>query len=214
LSGAGSLPPRRAIAAFAALGAAGALVGCPLPQPLPDYPEGQPITPPRIVVNDGARQIALPATVVRVPVGCATPPVYDVSAALRDANTLETFEARWFVNYEPTNQTTANPLRRDSIAAPATDATDPTLRATPAFSFRPYDHAPMAGTGGGDPRTAGAMHVLELVVSNGFDTSADTVTSNPLPPMPYRTPSAQFEIQLYRWVFVAVPEGGDVACPP
>ena len=47
------------------------LAGCPLPQPLPDYPEGQPITPPRIVVDDTFRTVAYPESVVRVPAGCA-----------------------------------------------------------------------------------------------------------------------------------------------
>jgi hypothetical protein len=206
--------PRDA-ATIAALAAAGLLAGCPLPQPLPDYPEGQPVTPPRIVVNDGTRQIARPETVVRVPAGCAVPPTYDLSAALRDPNTIETVVARWFVNYDPTSQSAASPISDPNIqiSPPPAGAVDPTLRDTPLFTFRPYDHAPAVGTGGGDPRATGALHVLELVVSNGFDVAADTVSTNPLPPLPYRTPATQFEIQLYRWVFVAVPPGGDVACP-
>jgi hypothetical protein len=194
--------------------AAGALAGCPIPQPLPDYPQGQPITPPRIVVNDGARQIASPETIVRVPAGCATGPVYALSAPLRDANTIETVVARWFVNYDPTSSSAARPLDERDIPPPPADAADPTLRATPELTFRPYDHLPAAGTGGGDPRAAGAVTVLELVVSNGFDPAADTVSSDPLPPLPFRTPLPLFEIQVYRWVYVAVPPAGDVTCPP
>ena len=44
--------PARAAAVAAVL-----LAGCPLPQPLPDYPEGEPITPPRIVVDDTIRSV-------------------------------------------------------------------------------------------------------------------------------------------------------------
>jgi hypothetical protein len=192
-----------------------ALAGCPLPQPLPDYPEGQPITPPRIVVNDGTRQIARPETVVRVPAGCAVAPVYDLAAALRDANTIETVVARWFVNYEPTSQAAARPLHQDPIPPPPSGAADPTLRETPVFTFRPYDHPPASGTGGGDQRAPGAVHVLELVVSNGFDKAADTV-DEPMPALPWRTPLTspqRFEIQVHRWTFVAVPESAAVPCP-
>jgi len=204
--------PARA-GALAALAAA-LLAGCPIPQPLPDYPPGQPITPPRIVVNDGTRQIAFPDTVVRVPAGCATEPLYVLSAPLRDANTIETVVARWFVNYDPTSTSAARPLAEADISPPAASEPDPTLRVTPEITFHPYDHVPAAGTGGGDPRAAGAVTVLELVVSNGFDSTADTVSTDPLPPLPYRTPRPQFEIQLHRWVFVAVPPAGDVTCPP
>jgi hypothetical protein len=213
VSSPGSPPPRRAVASIAALGAVAALAGCPIPQPLPDYPEGQPITPPRIVVNDGTRQITRPETVVRVPAGCGTAPIYELSAPLRDANTIETVVARWFVNYDPASTSAARPFAEDEILPLPPEALDPTLRDTHPFTFRPYDHPPAVGTGGGVPSAAGALHVLELVVSNGFDPAADTVSVNPLPPLPYRTPRASFEIQLYRWMFVAVPQGGDVTCP-
>jgi hypothetical protein len=202
-------------AAASTLVAGALLAGCPLPQPLPDYPEGQPVTPPRIIVDDGSRRATPPETVIRVPAGCAVPPVVDLGASLRDANTIENVVARWFVNYDPANQSAAGPLRQDDILRPDEGVPDPTLRNVPVFSFRPYDHAPASGTGAGDPAGVGALHVVELVVSNGFDPAADNVNP-PLPPLPFRTPLStpqRFEVQLYRWVFIGVPASGDVECP-
>jgi hypothetical protein len=49
------------------------------------------------------------------------------------------------------------------------------------------------------------VHVVELVVSNGFDpTNASTVAVN-------RGPKAGFETQYRRWVFLTTK---DVPCPP
>jgi len=210
---------RAAAPALAAALLAGALLsGCPLPQPLPDYPEGQPVTPPRIVVDDGTRQVTPSDTVVRVPAGCATPPAYDLSAHLRVANTSEVVIGRTFVNYDPADTSTVSPVGGDDrIDPPGEGSADPTLRQTRTFTFRPYDFAPAAGTGGGDPRNAGAVHVVELVVSNFFDPTA--VLGSPLP---FRTPcnpsvdgcpDLVFEVQLHRWVFVTVAESAAVQCP-
>lgn len=202
-----------------ALLAGAVLSGCPLPQPLPDYPEGQPVTPPRIVVNDGTRQVERPETVVRVPAGCAAGPAYDLAAHLRVANTSEVVIGRTFVNYDPANSSRVTPQGGDDrIDPPAPGAPDPTLRRTRTFTFRPYDFAPAAGTGAGDARSAGAVHVVDLVVSNFFDPSGDDLSA----PLPFRTPCSPaapgcpdliFEVQLHRWVFVTVPESGDVPCP-
>lgn len=182
------------------------LAGCPIPQPLPDYPKGQPVTPPRVVVGDG---LSFPETVVRVPAGCATPPVYALTADLRDAITNETVSARWFVNYDPASQPAFTPQQDDLVPGAGTAASD-TLRHLPrAFPFPPYQYAPAPGTGGGAGSVAGALHVVELVVSNGFDPAAENASAA----YPYRTPLVGFEVQVYRWVFLTVPATTDVPCP-
>ncbi|HSD20066.1 MAG TPA: hypothetical protein VLC54_08515 [Anaeromyxobacter sp.] len=199
--------PARAAAVAAVL-----LAGCPLPQPLPDYPEGEPITPPRIVVDDTIRSVTYPESVVRVPAGCAQEPVYQLSASLRDAITNENVVARWFVNYDPTNRPSVTPQFPEEIPPP--DGGDQTLRATRPFEFPAYQYASVAGSG--ERGSPGALHVVELVVSNGFDPNADTPTAE----LPYRKPKLGFEVQIYRWVFLTVapsPGGctgvGCVTCP-
>jgi hypothetical protein len=184
-----------------------------LPQPLPDYPEGEPITPPRIVVDEMER----PETVVRVPAGClpAQEPVYPLNATLIDTNTLEAVQARWFVNYDPANSDRRTPRQENGIAG--SDETPPVIRrSVPTFSFHPYDPPPVPGTGNGSGAIVGAMHVVELVVSNGFHAPPEAA------PLPYRSPAAGFETQLYRWTFLTVaadPPGcaetdpGCVPCP-
>lgn len=195
---------------WAALGLALlALAGCPIPQPLPEYPPGQPITPPRIVVDDTVHQVSPSDTVVRVPAGCAIAPVFSLQAMLRHDNTTEAVSARYFVNYDPTVQARAvylNPTT-DDIPPPDSSAADQTLRTVPPFSFRPYDFAPMLGTGGGASSAIGAVNVVELVVSNGFDPAFDQPP--PTVSLPYRKPKLNFEVQLYRWVFVTTPPDPD-----
>jgi hypothetical protein len=191
--------------AVLALGAA--LVGCPIPQPLPDYPLGT-VTPPRIVVD----RIALSETVVRVPAGCTTHPTYGLDATLIDVNTFEVVQARWFVNYDPTDLNFYPPKQEDDI--PGANANPPvTERTVPTFTFDPYAAIPtVGGTGGGSGQNVGAMHVVELVVSNGFDPGADP--GSPLAALPYRTPLPSFETQMYRWMFLTVPPSATVTCPP
>ena len=192
--------------------AAALLVGCPLPQPLPDYPEGQPVTPPRVVVDDTIRSVAYPDSVVRVPAGCPLEPVYPLSTSLRDAITNEDVVVRWFVNYDLANQPTLTPEFEDPIVGAGDDAFD---RETRTFEFPAYQYASVAGSGA--TRSAGALHVVELVVSNGFDPSADSPTAE----LPYRKPKLGFEVQVYRWVFLTVSPTPDdctgqacVTCPP
>lgn len=196
---------------LAAVAASAALVGCPIPQPLPDYPAGT-ITPPRIVVD----QIARPETVVRVPASCTNAPTYALAARLIDVNTLERVVARWFVNYDPLVQPRYTPEQEDDI--PGVDATPPeTRRDVPPFDFHPYDHVPIDGTGA-DPKAPGNVKIVELVVSNGFDPSADA----PPAAWPRRTALPGFETQVYRWIFLTVApstgctpgEPGCVTCPP
>lgn len=200
----------RALPAF--LAAALLLAGCPLPQPLPDYPKGT-VAPPRIVVDDNIRPVTNPGTFVRVPVGCSPEPVYTLDAFLRDTNTTEPFPVRWFVNYAPTSQPAFTIQQEDTVRGATDGAADPTLRELPrAYAFRPYQFQPVPGTGGEVKGAAGALHVVELVVSNGFDPAADT-SVDPLPALPYRTPAQGFEVQVYRWIFVLVPLSGTDLCP-
>lgn len=189
---------------LAALAALALLAGCPIPQPLPDYPKGQPVTPPRIVVDDTLRRPAYPETVIRVPAGCAVEPVYPLDAYLRDVTT-EPFAARWFVNYDPKSQPTFVPQQRDDVLS----VSGSDLRQLPRpFSFPPYQYVPVPGSAASGA-LPGALSVVELVVSNGFDGSADTTGAA----QPYRTPLLGFEVQVFRWVFLTVPAGADVPCP-
>jgi hypothetical protein len=78
-------------------------------------------------------------------------------------------------------------------------------RAVPTYVFAPYGFAPPAEMGTfPSPSAPGIVHVVELVVSNGFATSPEDAAQ------PNRTPgkspdgASQFEIQNYRWVFVNV----------
>lgn len=193
-------------AVLALLGGA-ALAGCPLPQPLPDYPPGT-ITPPRIQA-DGVE--ANRSAVRLVPAGCATAPQYELSAQIHDTTGL-LVEARWFVNYDAENQ--FFPIQDDSIP-PNPDAADFTRTVPPGgpLIFRPYLHPPPVGApfSPGPPyRDPGILRVVEMVVAtNGFDPNADA----PPVPLPRRTPSPGNETQVYRWVFLSVPESVDVPCP-
>jgi hypothetical protein len=187
---------RRLAAALPAL----LLAACPLPQPLPEYPEGQPVTPPRIVTAS----VAFPETVVRVPADCAVEPVISLTADLIDANTVELVEARWFVNYDPENQDRRRP---HATQVPPDD--DPLVirRVVPPFPVEPYDYAPLTGAFGGAP---GAVHVVELVVSNGFVPPEDEAEA----PVPNRSALPGYETQVYRWVLLTVPESqASLPCP-
>lgn len=198
-----------------AIAVAGALLlaGCPIPQPLPEYEAGT-ITPPRIVMDDSTSQIAYPGTVVLVaPEICTTPaPSYPLSAALVDVNTIEQVSARWFVNYDPEDPVLGKWRQEDEI--PGVNTTPPqTRRAVPTFTFYPYANygRTVAGTGNGmNGKDAGAVQIVELLVSNGFDPTRATPD---LPPgsgalLPYRSPALGFETQMFRWVFVTTP-----SCP-
>jgi hypothetical protein len=181
-----------------------ALAGCPLPQPLPDYPPGT-ITPPRILVD------VMPGherSVILVPAGCPAggEPSYPLSATIYDVNTIETVEARWFVNYDASRELYSQPVRTDSVHADEDPLVltrvvppDPPIGGGP-FMFRPYERPPPLGTG---TRTSppydeeGTVRVVELVVSNGFDPRPDV-------PLPMRTPRPGFETQVHRWVYLLV----------
>lgn len=197
---------------------AAALVGCPLPQPLPEYSPGA-VTPPRIVVDDSVTQMSSAGTVVPVPAGCTgTAPTFVLGsqlagsttpavtgAQIRDSNTVETIEARWFVNYDPTNSIRAGSVLQDTIAPVVPTPPDPTLRTIQTYTFHPYQVGSAT-----DPtvqgNAVGALHVVELVVSNGFriDGADPTATWKPGDPLPFRAPAPGFEVQVFRWIFVNV----------
>ncbi len=192
------------------------LAGCPLPQPLPSYPAGT-VTPPRILMDP----LLQPQSAVLVPAGCSgTPPSYPLQAELVDANTSETITARWFVDYDRTNsQRCFLAMLQEDIPGPGDQASDPTRRAVSPFTFAPYDHA--AVIGGSDPTAPGVVHVVELVVSNRFDVTADdvalctpAVASDMFPfRMPATEGSVRFETQTFRWVFVNTPSSTALPCP-
>jgi hypothetical protein len=197
---------------LAALGVA--LAGCPIPQPLPDYPAGT-VTPPRILMDQ-----MIPSTdgnpIIFVPSNCAADPVYTLGGSVSDSNTIESIEARWFVNYDPRYPSSYNYLKPPSATiAPNPDPND-LIRPVPSLTFSPYDFGPSPGA----PTVShnapypdeGILRVVELVVSNGFDPSPITSTSD----LPNKKPSAgstKFETQTYRWVFLSVPASASVPCP-
>jgi hypothetical protein len=162
-----------------------------------------------------------------VPADCAQEPVYPLTAQLLDTNTIEAVEARWFVNYDGRFLAFYNPVRADPVPAdpdplvltrtvPPNDA--PSGQPRP-FLFQPYQHPPAPGAPtfpGPLYPSAGILRVVELVVSNSFDPNV----VGPPDPLPFRTPQPGFETQVYRWVFLSVPEpvvgcpGDPACCPP
>jgi len=190
-------PPRLALLlALAAASAAGS--GCPLPQALPEYPSTGTIAPPRILSD----RVTPGDSVIEVDPACATlngtPPSFLLTATLVDEKTLETVDARWFVDYLAGNQARQAPRRPPDVILGPQNGLD-TLRTVPAFEFQPngFDDQPF--------RDLGGLHVVELVVSNGF--AAEPAAGLPPLARPWRTPADQFETQVYRWVFHYVPGG-------
>lgn len=152
-----------------------ALAGCPLPQPLPEVQRtGSTVTPPRILVDT-----ALPAdAVVRVRPDCVRGQVIPFSATLEDLDLDDTVEVRWFVDWSLQRHA---PSQIDFPPA-STDATNP-LRAVRPLSFEPALDA-----------ADGAPHVVEMVVSNGFQAVGTAGVA-----LPDRTPLPGYETQVFRW---------------
>ncbi len=186
------------------------LAGCPLPQPLPTYPAGT-ITPPRILSATTTSWGV--DSITPVPAGCATTaPTFPLDASVlyqASVTAGERVEARWFVDYRRDIATRFAIQNSDRDVPPNPD---PLVleRKVPTFIFAPYGYAPPTELGNiADWSAAGIVHVVELVVSNGFDTS-------PTAPQPNRSPgitpdgASQFEIQTYRWTFVNV---AGLPCP-
>lgn len=190
---------RRALAAVAG---ALLLAGCPIPQPLPDYPAGT-IPPPRILTES----LTIPEPVIFVPAECtstAPGPAYTLGARLFDSNNIEQIQARWFVNYPDGG---ADP----HIEAQVPPDGDPTVfaRTVEPFVFHPYAFAPPRGGGAPPFNAPNTVRVVELLVSNAFFDPPNEA------PIAFRSPAPNFETQLQRWTFVLVDgaNGGGPANP-
>lgn len=213
---------RSAIAVAAALWAAVALSGCPLPQPVAEYPKNK-VAPPLIVTSSIAVNGVGPGGVVNgasvgaatilVPAGCPVSPQYVLGATVSDTDVAENVVARWFVDYVPDFAgfaVRAKYVEQDFV--PQADQPNPSTpiltRTVPAFAFSAYGYDSTTGL----PRSqAGNVHVVDLVVSN--DTMWPEATGTPLP---FRsTSSDNYETQVYRWVFLLVDPATTpgVSCP-
>jgi hypothetical protein len=189
-----------------AIAVAGALLlaGCPIPQPLPDYPPGT-ITPPRILVDS----IFPTQPFIRVGTDClpGEEPSFAMSARVFDSNNLEQVAARWFVNYDEAVPGTWSP-QGGTLPVPADQDSLVLQRTVPPFTFAPYGFPRPNGTPGtidsfpfNEP---GTIRVVELLVSNNFLEPPGSAVP------PYRAAAANFEVQIHRWVFALVP--GDENC--
>ena len=185
------------------------LAGCPIPQPLPDYPAGT-VTPPRILQD----QLLEDGALTLVPANCTTLAPYVLSARVVHSNNIDAIEARWFVNYDFRDLVLSDIQQRDVIS-PNSDPSN-LERVVPPFLFDPYRYGPPYGVTPQTPRPykyPGLLNVVELVVSNGFDPS----NVNTIAPGANRTPQAgppgqpQFATQYHRWVFLT---SDTVTCPP
>lgn len=169
-------------------GATLALAACPLPQPLAEVARVDggtfTVSPPRIVTES----LTPPDTVLQLRRGCPGGASVTLGATVRDDNTLEPVEARWFVDYDPDRFGGAQPYHVDVVPAP--DDVTQTDRPLPPLPL------PLPAT---DPASG---HVVNIVISNGFYTLDD-------PAAPVRNRSAQpgYETQVYRWVFQYVDAG-------
>ena len=178
------------------------LAACPLPQSVPSVPAGS-VTPPRILEDDSRTppgSIGAGSTgLIRFDPTCPTAQSFQVTAWVADENFSEAVEYRWFVDYDPALQPRYTPLAQDSLDPPAAEPF--TLRPVPEFLVLPGQFG-------------NATHVLDLVVSNGFDQRPDP--EQILLPLPYRTPLSdaqnRYEVQSHKWVFVPAP--GCATAPP
>jgi hypothetical protein len=189
--------PLPRLAAPLAAACALALAGCPLPQALPDYPSTGTITPPRILSD-----LVTPLdTVVELGPGCAAPPAVTLTASAVYDDTTKPFDARWFVDYRPDRLLQARDQSRETIPVPA-NGIDLVRPITP-WVFHPYLYDPGADAAAQQAfRDGGGIHVVELVVSNGFQPDPGPAAR------PWRSPDQNFETQVYRWVFRYVPGAG------
>ncbi len=198
---------------LAAIAIALALAGCPLPQPLPTYPAGT-VTPPRILTAKASGSVN---SLLLVPANCATAPAYDLEASIFYQESV-TVVARWFVDYRTdvaTRYAVQNASNQDVPPGPDALVLE---RAVPPFRFSPYEFPPAGDLGipAGTPPYPGAgiVHVVELVVSNGFASPPDDDQQKNRTPAATPDGTSQFEIQTFRWVFVSVPEDATATCAP
>jgi hypothetical protein len=187
---------RRPLLALSLAAAAGMLAGCPIPQPLPGVGNTDAgVTPPRILF-DSARPSATFIPFDSAAGACDGGPLFDVRATVVDQNPDDVVEGRWFVDYEAADLLfRSNPVDTFNYIPSLPNGT--THLATLSF-------APASATLPVLP-----VQVVELVVSNGFDST---------PPdggLPNRTAKPGYETQIYRWVFQPVAgSGADGGCGP
>jgi hypothetical protein len=160
------------------------LAGCPIDQPLPVLSGVR--SSPRIVFEE----VSPKGTIIDVSKVCSSTPQFTLQAILVDENLVEAVEARWFVDYQvPGNVGLAD----TSEPAPSPSGSDATRRVRD-FIWSPLDYGTFLSP----------VHVVELVVSNGF-----WPLNHPGDPLPNRTPQTDRETQVFRWVFRYVdPPGG------
>ncbi len=171
------------------------LAACPLPQSVPSVPPGS-VTPPRIV--EDASLTPSSSSVAFDPL-CATAQPFTVTATVADENFSEAVDYRWFVDYDPGDPSRYDPLAQSGQLDPPTQEPFTLRRIPDLLAFRPGDYG-------------SATHVLEVVISNGFDKSADQGAL----PLPYRTPltgTQSYEVQSHKWVFVPVAACAGTTCP-
>jgi hypothetical protein len=178
------------------------LAGCPIPQGLPEYPDSGTVAPPRIRADATTPE----DSVILVAPDCVNGgPAYLLTTVLVDDNTLEKVEVRWFLDYDP-GTLRRLPLLTEEIPGPDDGITR--TRAVTPFPFNPYQADPATDPQGF--RDGGGLHVVELVVSNGF--APEPGPGEPALPRPWRTPQPNFETQAFRWVFHYAP-GGACSAP-
>ena len=159
------------------------LVACPIPQEVPVFVVADAgISPPRIVT-----ELAKPSqTIIYVKDNCPPGSTFNLSAVIRHegkpAGLDEQIEARWLVDYSE---------QRPAINGQQTiRAAEEKLVA--GYPLEPFSFKPLV-------LTSSSVHVVELVVSNGFQES-DGGTA-----LPFRSAAPGFETQVFRWVFQIVP---------
>lgn len=165
------------------------LPGCPIDQPLQDIRDVR--SSPRIVFE----RLSPQATIIDVSKTCTPPPRFTLHATLVDENLAEDVEARWFVDYQVPGNVG---VQYGDHPAPSPSGSDPT-RAVSDFVWEPLDYGTFLSP----------VHVVELVVSNGF-----WPLNHPGLALPNRTPQERFETQVFRWVFRYVDTGGLCQWPP
>jgi len=185
---------RLLLALSAAATAAGMLIGCPIPQPLPGVGNTDAgVAPPRILF-DSAHPSATFVPYDDTPGACdGGGPQFVVTATVVDQNPDDVVEGRWFVDYDPDpNHVLSNAQQTFTFVPVLPDQTSHGA----AFPFTPTDPA-LSGF---------PVQVVELVVSNGF------APETPDGGLPNRAPRPGYETQVYRWVFQ--PVDGGAACGP
>ncbi len=198
---------------LAGLAALLVLDGCPLPQSVPSVPAGS-IPPPRIVNDVSAPSgpsctLTAAGTKVFFDPNASPGQIFQVNATIADENYSEAVDYRWFVDYDPWTGVSPPgylPLQTGQLLPP----TGPTYtrRQVPTQPFQPLGYG-------------SKIHVLELVISNGFDVyPPDPSSPQPLPCRTPQTAPNSYEVQSFKWVFVpvancatAVPPTCPSSCP-